>query len=287
MDFKGNEEKRLRKPDWLKIKLPDAYEYAHLKSRLSKNKLHTICESGMCPNIGECWKAGTATFMILGNICTRSCKFCNVETGKPLLPDFEEPQRIANAVKEMNLRHCVITSVDRDDLPDGGAEIWAQTIKAIRALKMNITIECLVPDFNGHFDNLQLIINEKPEIISHNLETVRRLTKEVRVFAKYELSLDVIRHIALSGIIAKSGIMTGLGETKNEIFETMDDLLKVDCQIFTIGQYLQPGINNLPVKRYVSPEEFNEYKITGLNMGFKMVESGPLVRSSYHAELHI
>lgn len=277
----------IKKPEWLKIKLPDVNEYAHLKGQLRKHHLHTICESGLCPNIGECWKAGTATFMILGDICTRSCKFCAVKTGKPLPPDSEEPQHIAEAVRTLNLKHCVLTSVDRDDLSDGGARIWAETIRAIKEMNPETTIECLVPDFNGLWHNLDIVIEAKPEIISHNLETVRRLTKDIRIHARYELSLEVVRRIGLSGIVSKSGIMTGLGETNEEIYETMDDLRQVDCRIFTIGQYLQPSHLNFPVNRYVTPQEFELYKKRGIEKGFAFVESGPLVRSSYHAEKHV
>ena len=283
----GDRPTHLKKPEWLKVKLPDAYYYANVKAKLKSNKLHTICESGQCPNIGECWKSGTATFMILGDICTRSCRFCAVKTGKPLPPDFLEPQRIASAVKEMNLKHCVITSVDRDDLNDGGAEIWCETVKAIKSLENNITIECLVPDFNGKWDNLQKVIESGAEIISHNLETVKRLTKEIRVHARYEISLEVVRKISEAGIISKSGIMVGLGETNEEVYETINDIFEVGCKIITIGQYLQPSKNNCPVKRYVTPEEFAGYKTYALKKGFKYVESGPLVRSSYHAELHV
>ncbi len=277
----------LKKPDWLKVKLPDAYEYAHLKQKLKTNNLHTICESGQCPNIGECWKAGTATFMILGDICTRSCKFCAVKKGKPLPPDFSEPDRVAAAVASMHIKHCVLTSVDRDDLPDGGAAIWAETVRAIKKLNQNITIECLIPDFKGNYSHLQQLIDTKPEIISHNLETVRRLTKEIRVYANYERSLEVLHYINKAGITSKSGIMLGLAETEEEIYETMDDLLKVNCKILTMGQYLQPSYQNYPVKKYITPEKFSEYKHIALNKGFIYVESSPLVRSSYHAEKHL
>lgn len=277
---------RLKKPEWLKIKLPDAHTYAGLKNKLKKHKLHTICESGLCPNIGECWGAGTATFMILGNICTRSCRFCGVKTGKPLPPDHNEPENLAEAIKEMQLNHCVITSVDRDDLPDGGAAVWAETIKTIKRANRNITIECLIPDFKGSEKSLMKVIEQKPDIISHNLETVRRLSKEIRVFANYEQSLKVLKFIAERGCTSKSGIMVGLGETIEEIYETMDDLIEINCQIFTIGQYLQPSRNNLRVQRYVSPAEFKTYKEIAMVKGFKIIESGPLVRSSYHAEQH-
>jgi lipoyl synthase len=276
-----------RKPDWLRIKLPKTGEYSYLKERLSKYKLHTICESGNCPNIGECWKNRTATFMILGDICTRSCGFCAVRTGKPLPADPEEPVKVAEAIKELKLKHCVITSVDRDDLPDGGASVWAQTINAIRKHCPETTIEALIPDLKGNTDDLQKIIDAKPEIISHNLETVERLTKMVRVQAKYDRSLQVLQYIASSGITAKSGIMLGLGETRDEILKTMDDLLHAGCTILTLGQYLQPTKEHLRVIRYIPPEEFEMYKNTAISKGFIFAECGPLVRSSYHAEKQI
>jgi lipoyl synthase len=276
-----------RKPDWLRIKLPKTGEYSYLKERLSKYKLHTICESGNCPNIGECWKNRTATFMILGDICTRSCGFCAVRTGKPLPADPEEPVKVAEAIKELKLKHCVITSVDRDDLTDGGASVWAQTITAIRKYCPETTIEALIPDLKGNTDDLQKIIEAKPEIISHNLETVERLTKMVRVQAKYDRSLKVLQYIASSGITAKSGIMLGLGETRDEILKTMDDLLHAGCTILTLGQYLQPTKEHLPVIRYIPPEEFEMYKKTAISKGFIFAECGPLIRSSYHAEKQI
>ena len=276
-----------KKPDWLRINLPKAGEYAYLKEYLNKFNLHTICESGNCPNIGECWQNRTATFMILGDICTRSCSFCAVKTGKPLPPDFKEPGRIATVIKEMRLMHCVITSVDRDDLPDGGAEIWAETIEEIKRINPNTTIEALIPDFKGVHENIHHIIQSKPDILSHNLETVERLTKLVRVQAKYKRSLDVLNFIASNGIAAKSGIMLGLGETKEEVLQTMDDLLDAGCSILTLGQYLQPTKNHLPVDRYVHPEEFEEMRSNALQKGFTFAECGPLVRSSYHAEKHI
>ncbi|MDT8393157.1 MAG: lipoyl synthase [Bacteroidales bacterium] len=282
------EEKRKRqKPDWLKIRVPAGKEYLGVKEIVNRHKLHTICTSGSCPNMHDCWERGTATLMILGDICTRSCKFCNVPTGKPAPPDLDEPRRVAESVKLMGLKHYVLTSVDRDDLEDGGAGIWAATITAIKQQNPGITIEALIPDFQGKHRLLQTVINAGPEVISHNLETVRRLTPEVRSVASYERSLDVIRIIAESGTRSKSGIMTGLGETTVEILETMDDLRDAGCEVFTIGQYLQPGRKHLPVSRYTSPEEFEAYRIAGLEKGFIHVESQPLVRSSYHAEKHV
>jgi lipoyl synthase len=276
-----------RKPDWLRIRLPSVNEYSYIKNYLNKFGLHTICESGSCPNIGECWGAGTATFMILGNTCTRSCRFCNVETGKPSEADKEEPEKIAEAVKELKLKHCVITSVTRDDLDDGGSEIWSETIKAIKQKNPETTIETLIPDFKGNIDDIQKVIKSGPDIISHNLETVKRLTKELRVYARYEISLKVIETIAQSGIISKSGIMVGIGETEEEVMETMDDLLSVGCKIFTIGQYLQPTKDNLPVTEYVTPETFEKYRIAGINKGFAYVESSPLTRSSFHSAVQL
>jgi len=270
-----------------KIKLPSESNYFKTKAIVEKYNLHTICQSGNCPNITECWQAGTATFMIMGNICTRSCKFCSVNKGKPLPLDENEPQRIAESIFFMKLKHCVITSVDRDDLPDGGANHWAKTINAIKAKNPNTTIEVLIPDFKGNKNSLDLIIEAKPDIISHNLETVERLTPMIRIVAKYQTSLSVLQYIAEKGITTKSGIMVGLGETKEEILQTMDDLLKVNCRIITIGQYLQPTKENIEVKKYYSPDEFNELKEIALAKGFRYVESSALVRSSYHAEKHI
>jgi lipoic acid synthetase len=276
-----------RKPDWLKIKLPKGESYLKVKEILHGQKLHTICESGKCPNLSECWEAGTATFMILGDICTRSCKFCNTKTGIPLPVDKEEPQRVADSIKSMNLKHCVITSVDRDDLPDGGSHIWAETILKIREVNPNTTIEVLIPDFNGIEADINRVIEAKPNIISHNLETVRRLTAQVRRQARYNLSLRVLKQIADSGVVAKSGVMLGLGETEEELFESMDDLLASGVSVITIGQYLQPTAKHLPVIDYVTPEKFAEYGRVALKKGFRVAESGPLVRSSYHAERHV
>ncbi len=277
----------LKKPSWLRIQLPSADEYSKVKGVLKEQHLHTICESGACPNKGECWSAGTATFMILGDICTRNCKFCNVTTGKPFPADLYEPQRVAEAVGKMKVKHCVLTSVDRDDLPDGGAGIWAETIRAVKAASPQTTIEALIPDFKGRKVDVQMVIDAGPEVISHNLETVRRLTPQVRTFAKYETSLEVIKYIASKGVRSKSGIMLGLGETEEEILETMDDLLAVGCEVMTIGQYLQPTVKNLRVQKYISPEDFDRYGKIAMEKGFRFVESAPLVRSSYHAEKHL
>ncbi|MES2286539.1 MAG: lipoyl synthase [Bacteroidota bacterium] len=278
---------RPRKPDWLRVKLPIGKEYAEVRKIVSTHKLHTICESGNCPNMGECWGAGTATFMILGNVCTRSCGFCNVATGRPKAIDLLEPERVAESVRLMNVKHCVITSVDRDDLKDGGSIIWAETINAIRRLNPQTKFETLIPDFQGKWENLQRIIDVKPDIVSHNTETVRRLTKQVRIQAKYDRSLEVLKRLKDAGLKTKSGIMLGLGETEQEIYETMDDLRAVGCDVLTLGQYLQPTPKHLPVNEFIRPEVFEKYKQVGLEKGFRFVESGPLVRSSYHAEKHI
>jgi len=276
-----------RKPDWLKIKVPSGKEYVRVKEIISRHKLHTICSSGKCPNMAECWGLGTATFMILGDICTRSCKFCATKTGKPNAVDVEEPGNLANSIKLMNLKHCVITSVDRDDLEDGGAKHWADVISEVKRVNPGITIETLIPDFMGKKDLIKLMIDAKPEVISHNLETVRRLTPIVRSAAQYDRSLEVVRQIAASGITAKSGIMVGLGETEEEVFEVMDDPLKVGCSVMTIGQYLQPTKNHLPVTGFIHPKVFEKWAQTGREKGFKFIESKPLVRSSYHAEKHV
>ncbi len=276
-----------RKPDWLKIQLPKKDSFAEVKKLVRDNNLHTICTSGSCPNLGECWDAGTATFMILGDICTRACKFCAVKTGKPLAVDKNEPIKLARSIKALKLKHCVITSVDRDDLPDGGASFWAEVISQIKKLNLEITIEVLIPDFDGNTEHIQTVIDAKPNIISHNLETVRRLTPDIRTKAKYDRSLNVLEYIAQAGVRAKSGIMLGIGETFNEVLQTMDDLRKVKCEVMTIGQYLQPTKQNMEVQEYVKPEVFAKYKSLGLEKGFRFVESSPLVRSSYHAEKHV
>lgn len=278
---------RTPKPSWLRVKLPTGEDYKKVRNIVSEHKLHTICESGSCPNMGECWGAGTATFMILGNICTRSCGFCAVLTGKPLPADLQEPKRVANSVKLMGVKHCVITSVDRDDLPDGGSIIWAETVNEIRKESPTTTLETLIPDFMGKWDNLQRVIDVAPEIVSHNLETVRRMTKEVRIQAKYDRSLEVLLKLKKGGMRTKSGVMLGLGETDAEVIETMEDLRSVGCDILTLGQYLQPTKKHLPVAEFVHPDRFVKYKDLGLAMGFRYVESGPLVRSSYHAEKHL
>jgi lipoic acid synthetase len=278
---------KISKPDWLRVKLPTGKEYAEVRKLVDTHKLHTICESGNCPNMGECWGAGTATFMILGNICTRSCGFCAVATGRPLAVDTNEPARVAESVSLMKVKHCVITSVDRDELKDGGSIIWAETVNKIREVSPGTTMETLIPDFAGKWENLQRIIDVKPEIVSHNLETVRRLTKQVRIQAKYDRSLEVLKRLKDAGIKTKSGIMLGLGETEQELYEAMDDLCAVGVDILTLGQYLQPTTKHLPVVRFVKPQEFALFKEVALSKGFRYVESGPLVRSSYHAEKHL
>jgi lipoyl synthase len=274
-------------PRWLKMKMPKGENYSKIKNLVDKYSLHTICTSGNCPNIGECWNRGTATFMILGDICTRHCKFCGVKSGQPLPPDEKEPEKVAESVKIMGLKHCVITSVDRDDLEDQGAGIWARTIKEVKRVNPGIKMEVLIPDFSGEKELIRKVIEAGPDVISHNLETVERLTPFIRSAAKYRRSLDVINFIARNEKIAKSGIMLGLGETYEEILRTMDDLRKAGCKILTIGQYLAPSVNHLPVKEYIKPEKFAEYKEIGLRKGFSFVESSPLVRSSYRAEEHV
>ncbi len=280
-------ETKIKKPDWLKVKLPTGKEYAKVRELVSTHKLHTICESGNCPNMGECWGAGTATFMILGNICTRSCGFCAVATGRPLAVDMQEPARVAESVKLMSVKHCVITSVDRDDLKDGGAGIWVETINAVREMSPGTTMETLIPDFQGKWENLQQVIDAAPEIISHNVETVRRLTKQVRIQAKFDRSLEVLKRISAAGLRTKSGIMLGLGETREEVIETMQELKDNGVHIITLGQYLQPTKKHLEVVEFIHPDQFKEYKEIGLAMGLRYVESGALVRSSYHAERHM
>lgn len=276
-----------RLPRWMKMQRASGPEYIRVKNLVERNKLHTICTSGNCPNIGECWNAGTATFMILGEICTRSCKFCGTITGKPLAPDIEEPARLADSIRLLNLKHCVITSVDRDDLPDGGAAIWAETIRKIKSVNPGITIEALIPDFDAVHKDIQKVIDASPDVISHNLETVERLTPLIRSRAKYSRSIEVIRYISSRGVKSKSGIMVGLGETPGEVFRVMDDLLEAGCNIFTIGQYLRPSKSHMEVVEYITPEQFMEYEKRGLEKGFEFVESSPLVRSSFHAEKHV
>jgi len=276
-----------QKPDWLKIKLPSGTNYKQVKQIVEGNHLHTICSSGKCPNMGECWGAGTATFMILGEICTRSCKFCATLSGKPQMPDADEPAKVAESVRLMGLKHVVITSVDRDDLPDGGAAHWAATISEIRKLNPGTTTEVLIPDFDGKPELIELIASAKPDIISHNIETVERLTPLVRSRAKYSTSLKVVELIGTFGLVSKSGIMVGLGETADEVLQCLDDLRQVDCEVLTIGQYLQPTKKHLEVVEYLHPDQFAYFKREGLARGFRVVESAPLVRSSYHAEKHL
>ncbi len=276
-----------RKPEWLKIDFRSEKSYSVVNRSLKKNCLNTICVSGRCPNLAECWSRGTATFMILGDICTRSCGFCNTKTGRPLPPNADEPQRLADSVKELGLKHIVLTSVDRDDLKDGGANHWAECIKAIKSEVPQSKIEVLIPDFKGDASLIDTVLEATPDVVAHNIETVRSLTPRVRSAAKYDTSLNVLKHIAQRGFVAKSGMMLGLGETESEIIETIDDLLANGCKILTIGQYLQPTIKHLPVIEYVTPEKFDEYRQTAIQKGFNFVESGPLVRSSYHAERHI
>ena len=277
-----------RKPHWLKVKLPSGDNFKELRNIVETHNLHTICSSGRCPNMGECWGDRTATFMILGNICTRSCGFCNVATGKPLPADLAEPEKVAKSIQLMGVKHAVVTSVDRDDLPDGGAGIWAATIRKIREYNPDITMETLIPDFQGKEELLDIIIKENPEVVSHNLETVKRLTKQVRKQAKYDRSLAVLKYLKDNGINrTKSGIMLGLGETEEEVIETMKDLRLAGVDVMTIGQYLQPSPKHLPVVRYPHPDEYKKYEEIGLDMGFRFVESGPLVRSSYHAHKHV
>lgn len=276
----------LRKPDWLRVKLPNGENYRRVRGIVNEHKLHTICQSGNCPNMGECWGAGTATFMILGNICTRSCGFCNVATGRPAPADPFEPARVSRSVELMGVKHCVITSVDRDDLPDGGSDIWARTIRSVRRRSPSTKLETLIPDFKGEWNNLEVVLNERPEVLSHNVETVRRLTRKVRIQAKYDRSLEVLLRAKKAGLRTKSGIMLGLGEKDHEVMETLDDLRSVGCDVVTMGQYLQPTRKHLPVEEYVHPDRFARFKEEGLKRGFMFVESGPLVRSSYHAWKH-
>lgn len=275
------------KPDWLRVKLPIGESYKNVRNLVDTHKLHTICESGNCPNMGECWGEGTATFMILGNTCTRSCGFCAVATGKPDPLDWDEPQRVAEAIHLMKVKHAVITSVDRDELKDGGSIIWYNTIKAVKTLNPDTTLETLIPDFKGQKENIQRIIEAAPEVVSHNIETVERLTRQVRIQAKYWRSMEVIKTLKEGGMRTKSGIMLGLGETREEVIQTLEDLKNAGCDVVTIGQYLQPTKKHLPVQRFVHPDEFAEYREIGYGLGLDYVESGPLVRSSYHSERHV
>jgi len=276
-----------KKPHWLRVKLPIGEEYKHVRGLVDTHKLHTICESGNCPNMGECWGEGTATFMILGNICTRSCGFCAVATGKPLPVDWDEPQRVAEAIHLMKVKHAVVTSVDRDEIEDGGSIIWYNTIKAIKALNPATTLETLIPDFKGERHNIRRVIDAAPEVVSHNIETVERLTKMVRIQAKYWRSMQTLRILKEGGMRTKSGIMLGLGETKEEVVQTLQDLKASNVDVVTIGQYLQPTAKHLKVERFVHPDEFAEFREIGYQMGFDYVESGPLVRSSYHSDKHV
>ena len=277
----------LRKPAWLKTNLQSTENFTLVNKIVKENNLHTICTSGRCPNMCECWNRGTATFMILGEICTRACRFCNTLTGKPLPVDPEEPRKVAESIRLMKLKHAVITSVDRDDLPDKGAAHWAETIRVIKSVNPQLTLEVLIPDFDGDSALIDRVIAEKPEIISHNLETVKRLTSQIRTKAKYETSLRVLKHIASRCATAKTGIMLGLGETEAEVLELMDDALATGCSVLTIGQYMQPSRKNIAVSEYIHPDKFAEYKAVGLEKGFRIVESAPLVRSSYCAEKHL
>lgn len=280
----SNSNNRERKPSWLKIKLPTGDGYSRVNRVVKEHGLHTICSSGMCPNIAECWGNGTATFMILGDVCTRACRFCATTTGKPVAPDSKEPERVAQSVKLMGLNHCVITSVTRDDLADGGAKHWQNTISEVRKQNPKTKVEVLIPDFDGKTELIDIVLQANPHIVAHNIETVERLTPYVRSRAKYSLSLSVVGHIAQRGFIAKSGVMLGLGESKEEVLQAMDDLLAVGCKAITLGQYLQPRTDNISVEGYISPEQFEEYRVIALQKGFTFAESGPLVRSSYHAE---
>ena len=283
--YRVNTERRL--PAWLKMQRASGPEYSRVKNLVATANLHTICTSGNCPNIGECWNAGTATFMILGDTCTRACKFCATKTGKPLPPDCEEPSRLAETVKLLKLKHCVITSVDRDDLPDGGASIWADTIREVKEVNKGITVEALIPDFDGRKENIRMVIDASADVISHNIETVRRLTPVIRTRAKYETSLSVIKYVSESGLPAKSGLMAGLGETWDEVIEAMKDLRNAGCTIITVGQYLKPDLSHMEPVEYITPERFESYRSEALKLGFEFVESSPLVRSSFHAERHV
>lgn len=273
-----------KKPTWLRAKLPSGPEYGHVRDIVDENQLHTVCQSAQCPNMGECWSRGTATLMILGNVCTRACTFCAVQTGKPTELDLAEPPRVADAVAKMGLKHCVLTSVARDDLPDGGAKVWAATIRAVRYKNPNTAIEVLVPDFKGEFENLDIVLDAKPNIFNHNLETVERLQRPIRKTANYKRSLDVLSHAQKAGFPIKSGIMLGLGEKEDEIRKALKDLADIKLNVLTLGQYLQPSPEYAPIDRWATPEEFANWKTEALELGIQVVESGPLVRSSYHAE---
>ena len=278
----------VRKPNWLRVKLPTGTNYRAVRNVVDQYKLHTICESGRCPNMGECWGEGTATFMILGNICTRSCGFCNVATARPLPVDWDEPDRVARSIQRMKIKHAVLTSVDRDDLADGGSIIWAETVAAVRRLSPGTTMETLIPDFRGITDQIDRIVEAAPEVVSHNMETVRRLTRQVRIQAQYDRSLEVLRYLKANGVNrTKTGIMLGLGETEDELIQTLDEVRSVGVDVVTLGQYLQPSARHLPVQRFVEPEEFERLGAYARTLGFRHVESSPLVRSSYHAERHV
>lgn len=304
LDNAGQDFIKRKKPDWLRAKLPGGQGYKRLRDIMDKYQLHTVCESAKCPNMGECWSQGTATIMILGDVCTRSCGFCHIKTGRPPFLDLDEPKRVAESARIMGLKHIVITSVNRDELDDGGASIWAQTIRAIRQESPETSIEVLIPDFEGNWDALEMVLAEKPEILNHNMESVRRLYKVVRPQAKYDRSIELLRRAKEYGLIAKTGIMVGIGEEDHEIEKLMHDVVdgtrvskesatrffptaSTACDILTIGQYLQPTRNHLPISRWVHPDQFRQYKVTGESIGFKHVESGPLVRSSYHAEKQV
>ena len=288
MEIAERENKGVGKPKWLRVKLPTGKKYTELRGLVEQYKLNTICTSGSCPNMGECWAEGTATFMILGNICTRSCGFCGVKTGRPENVDWEEPEKVAQSIKIMKIKHAVLTSVDRDDLKDMGSIIWNETIKAVRRLNPHTTLETLIPDFQGNKTNIDRIIEAAPEVVSHNLETVRRLTREVRVQAKYDQSLEVLSYLKKNGVNrTKSGIMLGLGEKEEEVYETLHDLRSADVEVVTIGQYLQPTKKHLPVKSFITPDVFKKYEVVAKDLGFRHVESGPLVRSSYKAHKHV
>jgi lipoic acid synthetase len=277
---------RKKLPPWMRMQMPGGNRYMYVKEQVKKHQLNTICSSGNCPNIGECWGEGTATFLILGEICTRACKFCAVNTGKPLTVDQEEPFRLVESIRTMGISHAVITSVDRDDLPDKGASFWARTIAILKQELPELTIETLIPDFDAIPELVQLVIDAAPEVISHNMETVERLTPQIRSRAKYRTSLEVVKMIGISGLTSKSGIMLGLGETEKEILQTMDDLQEVGCEVLTLGQYLQPSFEHMPVDEYIHPDKFEFFRREALDKGFSMVESSPLVRSSYHADKH-